>query len=407
LKEGETQGSTGRRGRRFQNTLVAVEVGLALIVLVAAGLLVASVGRAFHVDPGVDPRDVVTFRLPLPQADFYGEPERTEFCRDISRLVAAVPGVTAVGAVSHLPLSGTNAGRGFVIDGRPAPAPGEGPGANFGVSCPGYFAAMGIRIVAGRDFAPADGLSAPRVTIINEALARRYFPDQNPIGQRLKFGRFTSESPWLTIVGVVGDVRHEGVQADLAPYLYRPYSQSVWPSMAVVVRGKSEVPFPTAAVRTALRGLAPDQPVEDPLTMTFIVERSLGYLRFPMRLLSAFALIAVVLAAAGIFGVASQAVVRRTRELGIRTAIGATPGGLYRLVLGQAMRPVLVGLAFGLVGALAATRLLRGLLFGVAPTDLRTYLVVSILLVVATLIASGIPAFRASRLNPVVALRHE
>jgi predicted permease len=378
-----------------------------MVILVAAGLLVASLGRVFRVDPGLDPRNVIAFRLPLPQADFYGEPERTEFCAEMTRLVGAVPGVAAVGAVSHVPLSGANAGRGFVIEGRAAPAPGEQPGANYGVSCPGYFPAMGIPITAGRDFALEDGLNAPRVAIVNEALERRYFPSERALGKRIKLGGFDSDAPWLTIIGVVGDVRHVGLQSEIEPYLYRPYSQSVWPAMSVMVRGREGPAFPASAVRSALQELAPDQPVGDAVAMMSTVERSLGYLRFPMRLLSAFALIAVVLAAAGIFGVASQAVVRRTREFGIRAAIGATPGSLYRLILAQAMRPVVVGLVLGTGGALAATRLLEGLLFGVTRTDLRTYLAVSALLAGAALVASAMPAFGASRRDPLEALRHE
>jgi predicted permease len=407
LVDGESRGSSARHGRRAQNTFVAFEVGLALVVLVSAGLLVASVRRTSAIDPGFDARGVMAFNLPLPQEDFYGPPTRPQFCADAERLVRAVPGVAAVGAVSHIPLSGANAGRGFVIEGRPAPAPGANPGANFGVSCPGYFGAMRIPLAAGRDFAHADGLNAPLVVIVNDALARRYFPGENPIGKRMKFGRFDSPTPWLTIVGVARDVRHSSLQTDVDPYLYRPYSQVVWPRMDVIVRAQDGAALPAAAVRRALRESGTSQPVSEGVALTSIVDRSLGHLRFSMQLLSSFALIAVLLAAAGIFGVASQAVSRRTRELGIRAAIGASPRDLYGLVLRQSMRPVAAGLMGGVAGSLVATRLVQSLLFGIERTDVATYGVVAALLAGAAMVASSIPAFRASRMDPVEALRSE
>ncbi len=407
LKEGESKGATSRRGRRLRNALVTVEVALALVVLAATGLLVTSIRRVLAVLPGIQPTNVATLGMALPQADFYGLPVRGQYCDALTREATAVPGVVAVGAVSHIPLSGSNAGRSFVIEGRPDPGPGKAPSSNYGVSCPGYFEAMGIPVRTGRDFNREDVVAAPQVVIVNEALAHRFFPGEDPLGKRIKLGRFESSGPWLTVVGVAGDVRHLGLAVQVEPYFYRPYSQAAWPIMYAVVRTAPAGSGGFEPVRKALGRIEPEQPIGTPVLMADVVDRSIGYLRFPTQLFTAFAVMAMLLAAAGIFGVASESVAQRTRELGIRKAVGAAPASVYALIVGQSMRPVLWGIGLGVMGAAAATRLLKGLLFEVQPTDGPTFIIAALVLVAVAVSAVLIPARRAARLDPVAALRRD
>ena len=243
--------------------------------------------------------------------------------------------------------------------------------------------------------------------IVNAALAERWFPEGNPVGRRIRLGNIDSQEPWATVIGVVGDVHHDGLTKDVKPYLYTPYAQAAWPRMSVMVRGVEGQAGPAAQLRPALRRAFPGEPIGELRTMEQVVERSLGHLRFPMMLFTFFAILALSLTALGCFGVASQAVVQRRRELGIRIALGASATQLYRMVLGQAMLPVAWGLAAGIAGALAFTRLLRGLLFGIAPGDPRTLLLGTAALASATLLACLIPARRAARLNPVAVLRDD
>lgn len=406
LKESEARGTTARRGHRLRSALVSAEVAIALVVLTGAGLLVESLRRTLAVDPGLNPTNVVAMEIVLPQPDFYGPPVRTQFCDGLEREASAIPGLTAVSAASHLPLSGANAGRSFVVEGRPDPGT-EIPSASYGVICPGFFRTMGIGLVKGRDFTMADRVGAPEVAIVNQALAHRFFPNEDPVGRRMKLGRYTSDGPWITIVGVATDVHHWGLQVEPESYFYRPYSQAAWPSLGVVARAERDAPALGAQMREALHRLEPEQAVSGTQLMTDVVARSVGNLRFPMLLFVAFAGMSILLAAAGIFGVASQAVVQRTRELGIRKAIGARPLSLYLLVLRRSMLPVAVGVGLGLGGAVATTRLLGSLLFRIAPTDLPTLTAGALLLGLVALAASLVPARRAARLDPVRVLREE
>lgn len=408
LQNAQSRGATARRGGRLRNVLVAVEVGLALVVVMGAGLLVVSMRKVLGVDPGLDPEKVIGFHVALPQPDFYGVPERPELCANVRQEVEGIPGVAATSAVSHLPLTGANASRSFVIEGRSDPGPGALPSGNYGVTCPEYFRTMGIPMLDGRDFLPTDRAGAPPVVIINESLARRYFPNETPVGRRIRFGRYdTTDEPWVTIIAVVGNVRHSGLGAELRPYLYRPYSQTVWPEMTVVVQGAGNPLAFAAAVRKALARIVPEEPVGDVVSMGQVVDASLGYLRFPMTLFTVFAAIAVTLAAVGIFGVASQSVAQRRRELGIRRAVGATEGQLYRLVIAQTMVPVGLGIAGGIIGGLAAGRMLEGLLYGIGPTSLPTFGGGSLLLVGVALAAAVVPASRAARIDPAAVLRED
>jgi predicted permease len=408
LKHGEARGATARTRNGLRGMLIAVEVGLAVVVLVGAGLLIDSVRRAVGVEPGLDPRAVTLMGVSLPQADSYGVPERPLFCAQLQERAGHVSGVTAVSAVSHVPFSGQNAGRSFVVEGAPPPGPNGEPGASYGVVCPDYFRTMGITLRRGRDFSSQDVVAAPQVVIVNETFARKFFGDENAVGKRIRLGTFEmTDAPWATIIGVAGDVRHEGLVADVRPYLYRPYTQGVWPYMTVAVRTSTSARQVVDAVRESVRAVVPDEPVGEPRAMHDVVDGSLAFMRFPLVVMIAFAIIAGLLTAVGVFGVASQIVVGRTRELGIRRALGATRAHLYRLVIVQTLAPAAIGLAGGLLIARLSGTALGGLLYGVSPTDPSTFAVMSGVLATLTILACLAPARRAASVDPAQTLRHD
>jgi putative ABC transport system permease protein len=306
-----------------------------------------------------------------------------------------------------VPLSGQGAGRGFIIEGRPAPVLNDQPGAGYGVACPNYFRTMGIAMRAGHDFSARDVVAAPQVAIVNEALQKMYFPGESAVGKRIRLGDFNSRDPWLTIIAVVGDVRHDGLVADIRPYLYRPYSQAVWPNMAIAVRTSTSSRAMLERVREGVRAIVGDEPIGDPLAMESIVDSSLGFMKFPLYVMLAFAGIAVLLTIVGVFGVASQIVVQRTRELGIRRALGATRASLYRLVVVQTLMPAAIGMIAGVAVALSSGKVLDGLLYGVSTTDVSTFVVTSVLLGTLTVIACVAPARRAAGVDPARTLRND
>jgi putative ABC transport system permease protein len=405
LRDAGSRSGTARRGRALKNGLIALEVGLAVIVVSGAGLLVASVQRALRVHPGLDPAGVVAVDLALPQADDFGPAERVTFCEELGRSVGGLPGVASVSAVSHVPLTGANARRVFVIpeDGDPGAA--ERPGAAYGVVCPDYFRTMGIPLLRGRDFNQRDRRTSARVAIVNEALVTRWFGSRNPVGRQILLGG-PGGAP-TTVIGVVGNVRHNGLTQLPEPYLYTPYQQLSWARMTVMVRGSGNQIVPAATVRPALRQLFPGEPIGEFRAMTDVAERSVGHLKFPMTLFSVFAGLALALSALGCFGIANQTVVQRRRELGIRSALGASASRTYRLVFRQAMVPVAVGVVAGLAGASLFNRLLRGLLFGITPGNPLPLVFGAAALAVVTGLACLPPARRATRLDPSTVLRDD
>lgn len=402
MKQG---GGAARRGRHVVRTLLlAVQVGLAVVVLVGAGLLIDSVRRATSIAPGLDARDVTLMTASLPQRDTYGVPERPLFCAQLQQLAVGIPGLRALSAVSHVPLTGQDAGRSFTIEGRAPPGPNDEPSARYGVVCPEYFRAMSIPL-RGRDFGAEDRIAAPQVAIVNEAFQKRYFGAENAVGKRFHLGPITAtDAPWITIVAVAGDVRHHGLVAEVQPYLYRPYTQTVWPRMTIVAQSPGGS-APARAVRTGLRAIIPDEPVGEPMRMSTIVDDSLAFMRFPLLVMSVFGGIALFLVAVGVFGVASQITIARTRELGIRRALGSTRVQLYRLVVVQTLAPAALGLASGLIVARASTRLLSGLLYGVSPTSPVVFAEMTLVLAVLTVLACVRPAHRASSVDPARTLR--
>ena len=404
LKEGGRAGSSGASSR-LRNVLVAAEVALALVVLCGAGLMIKSMTLLLGVDPGFHPKNVLTMGMSVPQAEIYvGPPDLPRFCADVEEHLGAVAGVVSVGAVGHLPFRG-NAGRGFQIEGRPPADPGNMPGANYSVACPGYFRTLGVPLLKGREFTRQDTVSAPGVIVINEKMAHEFWPKQDPLGRSIRLGG--SDGPRLTVVGVAGDVHHLGLDVPVQSQFFRPYTQAGWPVMTIVVRTISSPATYTATLKRALAEALPDRPVSDVITMEEVVHDSTGSRRFPMLLLSVFSALALLLAAVGIVGVVGNAVTQRTHEIGIRMALGARTMDVIRLMVNGSMMWVLIGLGAGVGGAAGLTRLLSGMLYQVRPLDPAVLGLVALVLAGVAVAASYLPARRAAKIDPVIALRCE
>ena len=404
LREGD-RGSTGV-ANLTRRTLVAVEVALAIVVLSGAGLLIKSLAEVLQVQPGLDPRDVLTLQVSLPQPDTYGPPQRETFCADLSRGADGHPGIRTIGATSHLPLSGANAGRALTIDGRVA-GPDDGASAAYRLTCPGYFATLGIPVVDGRDFTHADSTRGNQVTIVNRATAELYWPGTSPIGKRLKLGNVDNDQPWRVVVGVVENARHFGLDADVRREFYVPYTQSAWPVMTVVAKTVGEPMLWQSALREVITRVDPQLPVARMRSMESVIAASVDWRATPMRLLTGFAIIGLLLASLGVYGVLAYFVSQRTREIGVRAALGATRGQLARLVVRQSMLPLLAGVATGIGGSFASGRLLQRLLYQVRPGDPQVISVIAVLLIGVALLASWLPARRAASIDPMIALRDE
>lgn len=407
LQEG-SRGATGGRGARLRQALVITEVALALIVLTGAGLMIQSMLRLLNVAPGLDPKNVLVMSISLPQENlYYSPPLHAQFAHGLQERVGSIPGVLGVSAVSHLPIGGGQAGRSFVIEGRPDPGAENQPGAGYSVICPNYFQTMGIKLVSGREFTEQDTQNAPGVIVLNEALAKRYWPDENPIGKRIKIGSFDSDAPWLTIVGIAQDVKQGGLDRQSRQEFFRPYNQAAWPVMAIVVRTASNPASFINPIKQALLQIEPDRAVSGIRTMDEVISGSLSARRFPMYLLLAFSFVALALAAVGISGVVSFSVSQRTREIGIRMALGANKSQVLCLVLNRSMGAAMIGVGLGLAGSFALTRFLTGLLFEVKPMDPLVLGTVAMILAGVAFLACYRPARRAMKVDPIIALRYE
>jgi len=397
------------RGNHLRRLLVVSELALSVMLLVAAGLLIRSFARLQQVPPGFDSSNVLTLELTMSGTKYADANAVLETYRELWRRLKTLPGVTAAGGVSALPLSQMMAWGPITVEGRVAP-PGE-PFINVDqrTVASDYFAAMRIPLVSGRLFTDQDTRSTPRVVVVDEHMASRLWPNQDPIGKRVRTGGMDAnpDAPWMTVVGVVGRVKQDGLDSDPRMAMYRAHAQVTSRAMNVVIRGGSDPARLAAAATAEIRRVDPDLPVYNVRTMTSRDDESLAQRRFAVLLLGVFAAFAVGLGAIGVYGVMAFVVSQGTRELGIRLALGATSRGVLVLVVRQGLAVALVGLALGLGGALAVTRVMRSLLFEVRATDPLTFGAMALLLLAVALAASYLPARRAARIDPLVSLRSE
>jgi len=406
LKEGGG-GGQGVRSRRLRGLLVIAEVALALVLLVGAGLLVKSFVRLRTIDTGFQTENVLTMVARLSGKKYKTDAQVVGFFREVTERVRALPGVRAAGVVNYLPLyGGLGTTTGFTVEGRPAPPPGEGPSVDVRVSDAAYFSAMGIPLLRGRNFTDVEVREARRVVLISESMARRDFPGENPIGKRVSVEMFERPVP-TEIVGIVGDVRYDSLVDEAPPMVYFPHPDLVYDFMTLVVRTTGDPAEIAPAVRRVFHAIDPNQPVSDVRTMDQVMSQTVGRARFNTILLGLFAALATLLATAGIFGVMSYSVTLRTREIGLRMALGAPRKQVLMLILKQGLLLTAIGIGIGLLGALALTRLMSGLLFGVGSTDPATFTAIVLLLTAVSVIACYIPARRATRVDPLIALRYD
>jgi putative ABC transport system permease protein len=408
LKESGRAPMAGSRERLFRSILVVAEIALSFVLLIGAGLLIKSFSRLIQGDLGFRPESVLALEaFPSPATYPSKEPEKLRAYVDRSvENLRAIPGVESAGAINFLPLTGFWGPQEFTIEGRPDPPKGQEYAADNRVITPDYFKTMGIPLLRGRAFAAADSPDSPHVAIVSASLARRFWNADDPVGKRLKLGDSTKPD-WTEIVGVVGDVHSFGLEEKLHDDLYRPFSQVYFPIVAFTVRAKGDPAQITTAAKAAIWAVNPVQPFYKIIPMETLAAESLALRRVSMLLLTVFSGIALLLAAIGIYGVLSYAVAQRTHEIGIRAALGAQQRDVLRLVLGDGMRLALTGLGLGLVASLALTRLMVSLLYGVGATDPVTFAGVAALSTSVALLACYLPARRAMRVDPIIALRYE
>lgn len=416
FRDGDRASSDGRGRGRIRSVLVASEFALALVLLVGAGLMIRSVIQLQRIDPGFDPRNVVSMIVSTAGTPAADSARHESFYVDALSRVKAMPGIVSASYINHLPIGGDIWGLSFRVEGRPAPKPGESPTATYRVVFPGYFATMRIPILRGRDVTDADRPGTPAVVVINDFMARTHWRGQDPIGKRIAL----SDSTWITVVGVVkNDVRSDW-SAPPEEEIFLPFAQQssyrkgtgASRAMTLVARvacAHSECDAGTLApqIRAAIRGAERNAPISAVQTMRALVNDATAESRFYLVLLTAFATIALALAAVGIYGVMSYSVSRRTHEIGIRIALGADPRSVVSIVVRQGLTLAALGAGVGLAVAFALTRLMRGILYGVAPTDAWTFLSVTTVLVGVAAVASLIPARRATRIDPLEALRSD
>jgi putative ABC transport system permease protein len=408
LKEGGRSATAGSARQRLRSAFVVVELAVALVLLVGAGLLIKTFWKLRSVEPGFNPDRLVTMRVELPETRYKEVAPQTRFREQILAGMNSRPGVQAA-MVSELPLSGDSLNHDFLVENRPPIAPGDEPSVETRSVLGDYFKVMQIPLKQGRDFAAQDfDDHAPLVGIANEALVREYFQNEDPLGKRIRWAR-DPEIHWIQIVGVVGDVKHFGLDLPELPALYTPYTQiNPWKRwMSIAARTQGDAAGTAQALKQEIWKVDSQLPVTKVETMSEVAASSFAARRFNMSLLSLFAGLALVLAAIGIYGVMSNAVTQRTQEIGIRLALGARGVDVLKLIVRNGLTLVLIGVAIGLAGAFALTRLMTTLLFGVTPTDGLTIGVVSAVLIGVALIACLIPARRATRVDPLVALRYE
>ena len=406
LHEAGERGSTAGRGRaRTRAVLVVGEIALTLVLLVAAGLLVNSFVRLQRVEPGFRIAGVTLVSLPLPQAQYPDGKRQAAFYQRVLDAVRQHGGVQSAALLFPTPLEGDNARGSFTIEGRPPASRGDSPFGAIASVSPGYFHTMGIPLVKGRDFTAQDREPAPAVVIVNQSLARKYWADDEPVGRHIRFG--DTNEDWVTVVGIAADAKNVGLGKDPVPMLYMPYQFFTLPFMSAAVLSDGGTAIAASAVRDAVRAIDPEMPLDKVEPLSDLIAGEVAEPRFRAMVIAAFALMAMLLAAIGVYGLISYSVAQRTREIGIRVALGAQPGQVMGPVLTEGLTLALAGIGIGLVAAAAATRLFAGFLFDVRALDPVTFGAVAVLLLAVALLASYIPSRRALRIDPIDALRGE
>jgi len=411
LKEGGQRSGGSASAPRIRNTLLITQVALALVLVVSAGLLVRTFYHMVNANSGFDATHVVTFEVPLPTTKYSDTDRMAQLYQQVAQRLQSISGVQSVGFATVVPLAGPSDGTNIRVPEHPVTDPAQSPTANYLFVSPGYFASIGAPLQRGRDIADGDVLSAMPVTIINSAMAKKFWPGENPIGKQVGVGM--TRIPARTIVGVVADIKQVSLREIPDPTMYVPYTQNemkTWPSMQAMqyaVRTKADPDSLTGSVREAVHSVDPDLPVANFATLTTLVDTSLIADRFAMLLLSAFGMLALILSAIGMYGVISYSVMQRTAEIGIRIALGARREQILVMVLRQGCRLACAGIAMGLIAALTTTRLMTRFLYGIQPTDPMTFAAVSLLLMAVALLACYVPARKAMKVDPMIALRYE
>jgi putative ABC transport system permease protein len=403
LGETSSRSSAGRRAGRTRDALVALEIAVALVLLVGAGLLLRSFSSLSRVDTGMRTANLLTFDIFLSGERVRQPPLQRAFYDQVLRRISALPGVVDTGAAVTLPIGGDAFAAPVRIEGTPAAGPGQEPRAGFQIVTPGYFRTLGVRVVSGRDFSETDVAAASPVAMVNEAFARQHWPGHDPVGRRMRVEGGPGE--WMTVVGLVGDIRHLGPAAPPRAEFYRPHSQLSFSFMAFVVRTQGAPEAMVPAIRAAVTALDPGQPISGVNTMEQHLATALARPKFMSTLVGSFGVLALLLSTVGVYGVMAYAVTQRTREIAIRTALGASSRNVLRLVIGKAMWLAAIGVAVGLAGSTALSRVLSGLLFGIGAADPVTYAAVVALLAAVALAAAALPAWRATRIPGAQVLR--
>jgi len=409
LKDGGQRSTEGRGRHYFQNLFVISEVALALVLLIGAGLMMKSFLRLIKVNPGFNPENVLTAQIALPRSKYTAPDRQSAFFQQLLQRFEHLPGVLSAGAINSLPLGGSGMNSNFSIQGQSISTPGEQPNAGYRLISPNYFRAMGIRLLKGRSFTVQDAQGAPQVAIINETLARRFWPNEDPINKQIKFGVSpTMAIPWRSIIGVVEDVKHWEITTNPEPEIYVPHLQGPpTSSMFLVMRTASPPTSVIGAMKSEVWAADKDQPIGSIRAMEQILSDSIARERLFMLVLGIFSTVAFVLAAIGVYGVINYLVTQRTHEIGVRLALGAQRRDVLKLIIRQGMAPALIGVSLGIAGSFALTRVLSQLLYGVSATDPETFTGISLLIIGVALLASYIPARRASKIDPIVALRNQ
>jgi len=404
LKEGGRDGAGSSRGRKLRSALVVAEVALSVVVLTGAGLLIKSFSQLLSVDTGFVSENLLTANVQLVQ---HKDPQkRVALARQVIERVQSVPGVEVAGGGTGLPPQTAQRGTRFEIEGRPDLAQGDNT-AYFVAVTPNYFRALKTPLAQGREFDERDSETSPLVTIINQSLARRLFSGEDPVGKRLKLVNPEQQADWRTIVGVVGDIRYNGLDDSGEAAIYTPFSQTPFLWTYLMVRTIASPESVAASIEKAVSSVEAGLTAANLRPMKQLISATVAQPRLNALLLSIFAGLALLLAAVGIYGVVSYSVAQRTRELGIRMAMGAKTGDVLKLVVKQGMAAVIIGIAIGLAAAMAVTHLLESLLYEVSATDPATFIIISIVLATVALVACYIPARRATKVDPMEALRYE